>query len=497
MFQLAVLYVVVVLLLASLNCGVQSQRLVGAASTIQVGKVEGKNTVNHDLNQMRAALEESIEIDFSIYDSNDEFYVTILSEDGYTLCEGKISRDQSSTNLACQGVDESILRYGDNLFFVTIYSLKKKEIYSQKTKHFYYYPTPSMASYRRRSVGLKLSAISNRMVQLMKFGITRPIIVGMNALLSLKTGAITFVSSIGTIPVRLFKQFSDAITLLFTPCLSRLGDASHALVSKILQTLNPRRFCGKEICDDKRNICGQLLTFFGNKREFWAKSPPRLWSNKHKILMTTLMGIFIIAIVLAQNHSKDSALFIETPSSLGPPPSLPPPQNFKPSATSQLQTPKLHQDHDERKVNFPTFPANWKFHSTNPFNSSRLSSGSLRSTNQNVKSVFHGWYQLVHNKTPSLQHLTMTVGSVLLLLMHSKSSETTIECVASYDSGGRQKTITNIMIPKLDEARSQELNLDEKDNSVLAKRLIVGTLAIAAQSLIGMVSGKSINGFSF
>lgn len=82
------------------------------------------------------ALKDAIEIDFSIYNRNDEFYITILSEEGYTICEGKVSRtilDQ----IHC-AYDKDVIKYGDNLFFITIYSLKKKEIVAQKTTHFYY-----------------------------------------------------------------------------------------------------------------------------------------------------------------------------------------------------------------------------------------------------------------------------------------------------------------------------------------------------------------------
>ena len=82
------------------------------------------------------ALKDAIEIDFSIYNRNDEFYITILSEEGYTICEGKVSRtilDQ----IHC-AYDKDVIKYGDNLFFITIYSLKKKEIIAKKTTHFYY-----------------------------------------------------------------------------------------------------------------------------------------------------------------------------------------------------------------------------------------------------------------------------------------------------------------------------------------------------------------------
>jgi hypothetical protein len=89
-----------------------------------------------NMEAMEEALKGAIQLDFSLYNKNDEFYISILTEDGYKICDGKLSKSMFD-EITCS-YDKNILKHGDNVFFVTVYSTKRKEIVMQTTTHFYY-----------------------------------------------------------------------------------------------------------------------------------------------------------------------------------------------------------------------------------------------------------------------------------------------------------------------------------------------------------------------
>ena len=82
------------------------------------------------------AIKDSIALDFSIYNRDEEFYINIISEDGYKICDGRISRS-SLDEISCI-YDKELLRHGDNTFFITVYSTRRNNIVLQTTSHFFY-----------------------------------------------------------------------------------------------------------------------------------------------------------------------------------------------------------------------------------------------------------------------------------------------------------------------------------------------------------------------
>lgn len=82
------------------------------------------------------ALKMAVQLDFSLYNKNEEFYISILTEDGYKICDGRLSKAMLE-KIEC-AYDKAMLRRGDNIFFITVFSTKKKEIVMQTTSHFYY-----------------------------------------------------------------------------------------------------------------------------------------------------------------------------------------------------------------------------------------------------------------------------------------------------------------------------------------------------------------------
>lgn len=78
----------------------------------------------------------SIALELVIYNRDEEFFVSILSEEGSTICQGQFSRF-SADRVKCS-YDTNILRDGDNSFHVTIRSVATKEIVLDTISHFFY-----------------------------------------------------------------------------------------------------------------------------------------------------------------------------------------------------------------------------------------------------------------------------------------------------------------------------------------------------------------------
>lgn len=78
----------------------------------------------------------AIALELVIYNRDEEFFVSILSEEGSTICKGQFSRF-SADRVKCS-YDTSILRDGDNSFHVTIRSVATGEIVLDTVSHFFY-----------------------------------------------------------------------------------------------------------------------------------------------------------------------------------------------------------------------------------------------------------------------------------------------------------------------------------------------------------------------
>eukprot|EP00600_Ochromonadales_sp_CCMP1393_P000188 CAMPEP_0174985466 /NCGR_PEP_ID=MMETSP0004_2-20121128/18355_1 /TAXON_ID=420556 /ORGANISM="Ochromonas sp., Strain CCMP1393" /LENGTH=592 /DNA_ID=CAMNT_0016238113 /DNA_START=67 /DNA_END=1845 /DNA_ORIENTATION=+ len=102
----------------------------------------------HSLAESEQSLEDAIKgsltLDFSIYNRDDELYINIINEDGYRICDGRISR-RNIEQIKCT-YDKDLLRYGDNTFFITVYSTKSNNIILQTTSHFFYDHSPTFVS---------------------------------------------------------------------------------------------------------------------------------------------------------------------------------------------------------------------------------------------------------------------------------------------------------------------------------------------------------------
>lgn len=78
----------------------------------------------------------AIALELVIYNRDEEFFVSILSEEGSTICEGQFSRF-SADRVKCS-YNTDILRDGDNFFHVTIRSMATKEVVLDTISHFFY-----------------------------------------------------------------------------------------------------------------------------------------------------------------------------------------------------------------------------------------------------------------------------------------------------------------------------------------------------------------------
>ncbi|RYH13650.1 hypothetical protein EON65_35120 [archaeon] len=85
---------------------------------------------------IQQALEKGVQIDFSMFNKHNELNIEVITEDGYQMCNGKVSKTGSSQVMCNYG--KEMLRHGNNTIFVKVTSTKTNEIVSQSTKQFYY-----------------------------------------------------------------------------------------------------------------------------------------------------------------------------------------------------------------------------------------------------------------------------------------------------------------------------------------------------------------------
>lgn len=95
-------------------------------------------TATEALHEAEVALEEailnSIRIDFNIYNKNEDFIISIVTDDGHKLCSGRISK-KLANEIDCH-FDPEILQRPEILVLTTCYGTISKEIVSQKTTRF-------------------------------------------------------------------------------------------------------------------------------------------------------------------------------------------------------------------------------------------------------------------------------------------------------------------------------------------------------------------------
>lgn len=81
----------------------------------------------------------AVKIDFSIYGRNDDLFLVILTDDGYKLCDGRISGKAPLDGLVCS-FDPRMMSTPRISIVATVYSITKKEIVWQETAEF---PNPN------------------------------------------------------------------------------------------------------------------------------------------------------------------------------------------------------------------------------------------------------------------------------------------------------------------------------------------------------------------
>lgn len=95
-----------------------------------------KSAVATEDNAIQQALEKGVQIDFSMFNKHNELNIEVVTEDGYQMCNGKVSKTGASQVVCNYG--KEMLRHGNNTIYVKVTSTKTNEIISQSTKQFYY-----------------------------------------------------------------------------------------------------------------------------------------------------------------------------------------------------------------------------------------------------------------------------------------------------------------------------------------------------------------------
>lgn len=85
---------------------------------------------------LEEVLRKAISLDLSLYDRNEAYFIKIINQDGYEVCSGTVDRNQMK-QLACEYKKEH-LKYGDNTFYITVFSKKNKTILFETTADYHY-----------------------------------------------------------------------------------------------------------------------------------------------------------------------------------------------------------------------------------------------------------------------------------------------------------------------------------------------------------------------
>jgi hypothetical protein len=106
-------------------------------STVTAASDSTEKTYSSDAS-MDDILSDSITFDLHLTDRNDELHVNIINEDGFLICDGRISSiQQNGPPINCVH-DTKLLKNGENTLFITVFSTRRNSIILQTTRRFNY-----------------------------------------------------------------------------------------------------------------------------------------------------------------------------------------------------------------------------------------------------------------------------------------------------------------------------------------------------------------------
>lgn len=124
-------------------------------------------------------LSDSITFDLHVTDRNDELHVNIINEDGFLICDGRISSiQQNGPPINCVH-DTKLLKNGENTLFITVFSTRRNSIILQTTRRFNYIK-PVLPLIQKK-----------HLVKALKYGVTGLIVTG----ISVKLAPVLFAKS--------------------------------------------------------------------------------------------------------------------------------------------------------------------------------------------------------------------------------------------------------------------------------------------------------------
>lgn len=110
------------------------------------------------------AIIESVQLDFRVR-RDDELFITIVTDDGYKLCDGRISGIASLDQIACT-FDPELFERPEIFMMTTVYSMTRKEIVSQTPARF---KNPSFGmlstNFKRQLITRKITQQAVRLAQ--------------------------------------------------------------------------------------------------------------------------------------------------------------------------------------------------------------------------------------------------------------------------------------------------------------------------------------------
>lgn len=134
-------------------------------STVTAASDSTEKTYSSDAS-MDDILSDSITFDLHVTDRNDELHVNIINEDGFLICDGRISSiQQNGPPINCVH-DTKLLKNGENTLFITVFSTRRNSIILQTTRRFNFIK-PVLPLVKKK-----------HLVKALKYGVTGLIVTG-------------------------------------------------------------------------------------------------------------------------------------------------------------------------------------------------------------------------------------------------------------------------------------------------------------------------------
>jgi len=136
-------------------------------STVTAASDSTEKTYSSDAS-MDDILSDSITFDLHLTDRNDELHVNIINEDGFLICDGRISSiQQNGPPINCVH-DTKLLKNGENTLFITVFSTRRNSIILQTTRRFNYIK-PVLPLVKKKYL-----------IKALKYGVTGLIVTGIS-----------------------------------------------------------------------------------------------------------------------------------------------------------------------------------------------------------------------------------------------------------------------------------------------------------------------------